>query len=522
MQSISIASKFLLFSQAAAAMVTLVGGIVLAGWWFNVAILKTVAPGLVSMKANTATCLLAAGVALFLLNERFSGVARKRTGLFLALAVFVIAGLTLAEYALRREFGIDELLFDDDTRATSTSHPGRMAPVTALSLFLVGAALLLVDRATRVARRIAMWVLLLAMLGILGYAFEVESMYRVSAYTSMAVHTALALAVLSLGIITSRTRQGCMDVILSDSAGGTMARRLLLLIPVLLFGLGWLSFQGQKAGFYDSQFGFSLVIATSMGFSAIFIMNVAHMLQIADAKRFSVQRQLATLNYRLEQTVLERTSELENVNQNLAIEIAERKQAEKEVRRLSVTDELTGLLNRRGFLLLAEQDLRAAKRAKAVRALIYLDLDGLKHVNDTHGHKAGDALLIESARVLKVCFRDADIVARLGGDEFSILAANGEKTEIMLTRIHAAVAQFNQGGAMSHALSFSIGAIRCLPTDERSLLEQLNEADTLMYEQKKERRLRQNAQRSIPSGADSSPNKAIEASPEIGAPDLHR
>lgn len=491
MQNISRATKFLLFSQAAAAMVILVGGIVLAGWWFNVASLKTVAPGLVSMKANTAACLLAVGAALFLLNERFSGVVRKRTGLLLALAVFVIAGLTLVEYALQLDLGIDELLFDDDIRATTTSHPGRMAPVTALCLLLVSAALLLIDRCTHVARRIAMGVLVLAILGIVGYAFGVESMYRVSAYTSMAVHTALALAVLCLGIITARTGQGCMDVILSDTAGGIVARRLLLFIPVLLFGLGWLSFLGQKAGFYDSQFALSLVIVTGMVSTAILIMGVAHMLQIADAKRHTAQQQLATLNVSLEKTVLERTRELENANHHLATEIAERKQAEEEVRRLSVTDEMTGLFNRRGFLLLAEQDLRTARRAKAVHALIYLDLDGLKQVNDTHGHKAGDALLIDTAQVLKACFRDADIVARLGGDEFAILAANGENTEIMLTRMHAAATQFNKGDSSSHVLSFSTGVIRCLPTDERSLLELLADADALMYEQKQARRLRQ-------------------------------
>lgn len=445
-------------------MVTLVGGIVLVGWWFNVASLKTVAPGLVSMKANTAICLLAAGAALFLLNERFSGVVRKRIGLFLALAVFVIAGLTLVEYTLRLDLGIDELLFDDDTRVTATSHPGQMAPVTTLCLLLVSVALLLIDRRARDARRIAMGVLVLATLGILGYTFDVEALYRVSMYTSMAVHTALALAVVSLGIITARTRQGCMDVILSDTTGGIVARRLLLLIPALLFGLGWLFYQGQKANLYDSQFGLSLVIVTGMVLSAMVIMGVSHMLQIVDAKRQIAQKQLATLNARLEQTVLERTRELENANQHLATEIAERKQTQEEVRRLSVTDELTGLLNRRGFLLLAEHDLRAARRANAVHALFYLDLDGLKQVNDTHGHKAGDALLIDTAQVLKACFRDADIVARLGGDEFAVLAANGENTEIMLTRMRAAARSSTKATRRpTHYRSVSASSVVCQP-----------------------------------------------------------
>jgi diguanylate cyclase (GGDEF)-like protein len=491
MQNISRATKLLLFSQASAAIVALVGGIVLVGWWFGVASLKTVAPGLVSMKANTAICLLASGAALFLLNERLSGLVMKRTGLLLVLTVFFIAGLTLVEYALRLDLGIDQLLFDDDTLATATSHPGRMAPVTAVCLLLVSVALTLIDRSTRVARRIAMAVLLLAMLGITGYVFGVEALYRISAYTSMAVHTAVALALLSLGILTARTRQGYMDVILSDTSGGIVARRLLVFIPVLLFALGWLSIQGQKAGFYDSQFSLSFVIVSGMVISAIFVMGIARMLQIADANRQATEHQLATLNASLEQTVLERTRELEKTNQQLASEIAERKQVEEEVHRLSVTDELTGLFNRRGFLLLAEQFLRAAKRAKTVHALIYLDLNGVKQVNDIHGHKAGDALLTDTAQVLKACFRDADIVARLGGDEFAILAVNGENTEIMLARIHAAAAQFNKGGSSPHSLSFSIGVIRCLPTDESSLLELLHKADTLMYEQKKEHRLRQ-------------------------------
>lgn len=186
----------------------------------------------------------------------------------------------------------------------------------------------------------------------------------------------------------------------------------------------------------------------------------------------------------LEQAVEDRTRELENANQRLATEIAERKQAEEEVPRLSLTDELTSLLNRRGFLLLAEQALKTARRAKAVYALIFLDLDGLKRVNDTYGHRAGDAMIGNAAQVLKATFRDVDIVGRLGGDEFAILAANGERTEIMLSRMQAATTQFNKGDSTQYQLSFSVGVVHCLPTEKKSLLELLANADALMYEQR--------------------------------------
>lgn len=491
MSATSRASKSILFSQGAAAMVALVGGIVLMGWLLNIPILKSVAPNLVSMKANTAALLLAAGVALFLFDERSSNTLRRYFGRALAAVVVVIAGLTLVEYAGSMNVGIDELLFRDDTLATATSHPGRMAPVTAICLALCGLALLLIDRSPRVSRQIAMVVLVLAMLGSSGYIFGVQSLYRVSTYTSMAVHTAVSFMVLSFGIIAARTKQGCVAVILSDTAGGVMARRLLWLVPGLLFALGWLRFQGQLAGLYDDRFGLALMVVISMTLSAMVIMGVARMLQDADNKRQQAQEQLAALNANLEKTVAERTRELESANQKLAAEIAERTQAEEEVRRLSLTDELTGLLNRRGFLLLAEQDLKTARRAKVVRALLFLDLDGLKRVNDSQGHQAGDAMITDTARVVKACFRDADIIARLGGDEFAILAANGEHTDIMLARMQTAVAQFNKGAAATHQLTFSVGVVPCMPTEERSLLELLAEADALMYKQKQERRLRQ-------------------------------
>jgi PAS domain S-box-containing protein len=96
-------------------------------------------------------------------------------------------------------------------------------------------------------------------------------------------------------------------------------------------------------------------------------------------------------------------------------DITERNEMEEELRMLSLTDELTGLYNRRGFLTLCEQQLKMANRAKQGVYMLYADVDGLKKINDSLGHKEGDYALINTARVLTDTFRESDIIARLGG-----------------------------------------------------------------------------------------------------------
>lgn len=97
----------------------------------------------------------------------------------------------------------------------------------------------------------------------------------------------------------------------------------------------------------------------------------------------------------------------------------ERHRLQKSLQNLSLLDDLTGLYNRRGFLALAEQHLRVIQR-KGAALLIYVDLDDLKVINDTHGHLEGNRALIVTANVLRACFRQSDILARLGGDEFCV------------------------------------------------------------------------------------------------------
>jgi diguanylate cyclase (GGDEF)-like protein len=182
----------------------------------------------------------------------------------------------------------------------------------------------------------------------------------------------------------------------------------------------------------------------------------------------------------LEQRVRDRTKALE-------AEVAERRRAEEEVRQLSLTDDLTGLHNRRGFMLLAEQEWKVARRAGVSCALVYADLDGLKETNDTYGHEAGDTLIRDAAKVLKGTFRDADVVARLGGDEFAVFAlACPPDAAAVRARLSARCDEFNRQPGRAYRLAMSVGVIPC---DPGSTLDQLLvRADEAMYQEKKARK----------------------------------
>ena len=188
----------------------------------------------------------------------------------------------------------------------------------------------------------------------------------------------------------------------------------------------------------------------------------------------------------LERRVEERTAQLEEANQQLQDEVAERLRAEQLVRQMSLTDELTGLYNRRGFLLLAERELQVARRRRGRSLLLYLDLDYLKLANDRFGHAAGDAMLMDAAELLKSLFRSTDVVARIGGDEFVVLASHYSSSEEVLARLNHALQVFRQ--RTGRPLSLSVGAAESSLQADQSLEHLLSQADAAMYANKCARR----------------------------------
>lgn len=159
-----------------------------------------------------------------------------------------------------------------------------------------------------------------------------------------------------------------------------------------------------------------------------------------------------------------------------------------ELRDLSMTDPLTGLLNRRGFWTLADSHLRMTKRQRKRSLILSVDLDGLKEVNDTHGHEEGDRAISTTAELLTYCLRDSDIVARFGGDEFVAFAFDiDDFGEVALRqRIEDCVAQVNETGELAYELSMSIGTT-VVTGAEKSLDELLRKADQALYREKSKR-----------------------------------
>jgi len=169
-------------------------------------------------------------------------------------------------------------------------------------------------------------------------------------------------------------------------------------------------------------------------------------------------------------------------------DISARKRAEEELRALLLVDELTGLNNRRAFIALSEQALKQATRMHRDVLMIFIDVDHLKHINDTWGHLAGDRALIDTARVLRESCREADIFARLGGDEFvALMTVDSDQTaEIICERIQARVATHNAETERGYPLSLSVGATRS-KAEGTMLADLLAQADTALYEQKRGR-----------------------------------
>ena len=172
------------------------------------------------------------------------------------------------------------------------------------------------------------------------------------------------------------------------------------------------------------------------------------------------------------------------------VDITERKHLEEALRSLSLTDELTGLYNRRGFSTLAERHLSLARRKGQDLLLVLTDIDGLKTINDTFGHAAGDQVVIDAGNVLKGTYRRVDIIARIGGDEFTAfpIEAGPESAEILMNRLQENIARHTERYTRPFRLSMSVGIGRINPADCPNVQRLLAEADRELYRRKRDRK----------------------------------
>jgi diguanylate cyclase (GGDEF)-like protein len=193
---------------------------------------------------------------------------------------------------------------------------------------------------------------------------------------------------------------------------------------------------------------------------------------------------------RLPQTGKLQREHLELMADKLYQKVVELERTNDRLRNLSLTDELTGLNNRRGFMILATALLKFARRAEHPLCLLYIDMDSLKSINDRFGHAAGDTALTHFANILTETFRDSDVIARLGGDEFVVLTIDAAENDLayIRARLQNNVDDHNLRAAPGLALSFSVGMIPVDLDSTITLETLLSQADKAMYQHKQSRR----------------------------------
>jgi len=281
----------------------------------------------------------------------------------------------------------------------------------------------------------------------------------------------LALAELPDLIIT--------DVLMPNMDGFTLARRLraeplLMGIPVIF----------QTASYDVSEIH---RLARASGIQHI-LRKPAEPQEILRAVNESLKQ--PTQPARLPQTGQLQREHLQLLADKLYQKVSELEKVNDRLRSLSLSDGLTGLNNRRGFMILATGLLKFTRRAGYSLCLLYIDLDSLKYINDTFGHTAGDTAITHFARILTDTFRDSDVIGRMGGDEFVALIIDATESDLagMQARLQSNVDAHNLQSERGYALSFSLGVIRVDSKSTISMEALLSQADAAMYKHKQGRK----------------------------------
>lgn len=325
-----LVSLFKSISAAASMIVLAVGVVVLIGWMFNVTLLKSILPGLVTMKANTAAAFALIGVSLWLLQTSSppaglpqgewgrGGKWTRHIAHLCALFVALVGTFTLIEYLSGWNLGIDQLLFKEAPGAVQTTFPGRMAPNTALNFLITGLTLLLLDAETRRGHPPAQYLILiegaLALLALVGYVYGISTLYGgIASFTAMALHTAVVFLVVCVGVLCARPERGPMAIFTSAGLGGLIARRLFFVAVGFPIMLELAAIAGVKAGLYDPAFEsafHTLLVIIAFLFA---VLATAHLLDRIDAGRQRAEEAVSKLNEDLDR----RAAELEAANKEL-------------------------------------------------------------------------------------------------------------------------------------------------------------------------------------------------------------
>jgi diguanylate cyclase (GGDEF)-like protein len=445
-----VARRSRAIARGCVAVASAIGATTLIGWALDVSLLKSVLPGLVAMNPLTAVCFLLAAASLAPRADGSRGWASIAQGT--AAALVAVAGLfCLAGYLSGHPSDLDQILFANKL-AGGGGLPNRMAPNTAFDFVALGAAVLLLRGASKgtaiAGQGLAMFVGFNAFIALLGYAYSVTSFSQVASFIPMALHTAFTFGLLATSALLRTPEKGLIARATSLAPGGRLIRQLapaFLVFPPLV---GWLRLQGELHGLYSTTFGTALMAGALVVIGIGLTWSNAVSLDHADEVRRQVE--LAT-------------------------------------QQLAYYDALTGLPNRALFTDRLTLAIARAHRYGGLVAVMFLDLDGFKSVNDTLGHAGGDALLKSVGHRLLHCVRPSDTAARLAGDEFTLVLTDVRDVaaaEAVAARCLSSLAAPHDVLTQQRVISATIG-IAIVPNDGTDVATLVRKADLAMYRAKR-------------------------------------
>jgi diguanylate cyclase (GGDEF)-like protein len=420
-----------------------VAGVTLAAWFFP-ALGSLLPAGWRMMAAASALGLLLNALGLEFSESRYS-IRVNRISQLLALIAALLGIAILAEYVLHISGGFERLL-PFDPKSTSL-WPDRPSPQTAAGLALLGISVSLIRVRARIAVRIADVIAiclgLLVLVLVSGEFFGALRIFGLSPVTRTSQQTLACLALLTFVAFLRRSEIGVFSVFLGRGIGSRIAR---FLGPILLV-LPFLREIGRQRLIHTRMLPENYATAI--------------LASLAAAMAFSI---LIVLAWYI-------------------------KAMEAEIQDLSLRDELTRLYNLRGFSLLGGHVLSLAQRSQLPCSVLFVDVDNLKHINDTLGHAIGSAILVEAAEMLKKTFRATDVLGRIGGDEFGVVCQCSHVTiSIAANRLETAAVNRNAQPGNKCPFSFSVGYATADEHGHQSLEELLALADRAMYECKRQKK----------------------------------
>jgi diguanylate cyclase (GGDEF)-like protein len=397
------------------------------------------------MKASSALATL-----LCALSLQFSELQYSRRmhnfGLALAVAGTLLASTILLESRFHIPSGAALPL--SSYLLSSSLFAARMSPLSAGGFALLGITIILVRARKRFAVLVAdltiFCLCLLVLILVSGLIFGVTGTFGHTTTYVASPLTLLCLLLMTLVALFRRTEEGVFSIFLGRGIGSRIAR---VLSPVLLV----LPFLREEAR--------------------------THIIGVGRMPAHYVTALLASLAAMLSIALLLYLAWYING-------------MEVKIHDLSLRDELTGLYNRRGFYLLAEQALRMANRSDLPFSVLYVDLDNLKHINDSFGHTAGSKFLSETAEILKDALRETDVLGRIGGDEFAVAGQfSNESIALVARRLEESSAERNAWSERRLPLSFSVGYVTTEEDRRESLDDLLGNADEAMYQEKRRKKV---------------------------------